>query len=98
MNKLQQISAKLDVITESLESPTEPSSKVRVPIFPPRARRFDPELSRRIDRLLVLEEEAETPSERRFWRNLRERESSKIHDKFSYVGGYDGNKRISSAF
>ena len=98
MNKLQQISAKLDVITESLEPQPEPISRTRIPVFPPRARRFDPELSRRIDRLIALEENAETPSERAFWRNLREQESNKIYNKLSYVGGKHEHQRVSSAF
>ena len=97
MNQLKQISTKLDVITESLESSPGPVSHVRVPAYPPRARRFDPDLSHRIDRLIALEESAETLSERRFWRNLRERESNKIYDKFD-VGGKYANQRVSSAF
>ena len=98
MNQLKQISTKLDVITELLESSPGPVSHVRVPIFPPRARRFDPDLSRRIDRLIALEESAETPFERAFWRNLREQESNKIYNKLSYVGGNHEHQRISSAF
>ena len=97
MNQLKQINTKLDVITESLEPQSEPISHVQVPVFPPRARRFDPDLSRRIDRLIALEENAETPSERAFWRNLREQESNKIYDKFD-VGGKYANQRVSSAF
>ena len=98
MNQLKQINTKLDVITESLEPQSEPISHVRVPAFPPRARQFDAELSHRIDRFLALEESAETPSEREFWRNLRERESNKIYNKLSYVGGKHEHQRVPSAF
>ena len=98
MNQLKQISTKLDVIAAALEPQSEPSSRARVPVFPPRARPFNPELSAKLDTLLVLEESAETLSERRFWRNLRERESGKIYNKFSYVGGCNEHQRISSAF
>ena len=90
IKELDRLRAKLDAILAGLEG--------RTPVFPPRARPFNPELSAKLDTLLVLEEDAETLSERELWRNLRERESTKIYSKFEYVGGNDGYKRVSGAF
>jgi hypothetical protein len=92
----QKLQVELDDILDEYARWNAPRPRGQIPIFPLRAKRFDPELSKRLDKLLTWEEGAETPSERELWRNLRERESLKI--KYLYFGGQNASNKVPNVF